>query len=312
MMVAQEMPSACGNGKVRYRMHGQPGSSFVWNIQGGTQINIYASGDSVDVMWNNLNGEHSLSCQEFPATGCAGSPIIQNVKVDVLSVEIGDIEYLCEGAKMELNAGKGFTSYLWQDGSGDRILNAFNPGIYWVEVRKGKCVARDSMEIVRAESPVVYLGKDTIIVSPNRLLLDAQNMGKFYEWSTGSHSQTIWANEDDGEIWVRVISEKDCMASDTIRIIPENTNEFIIPNVFTPNGDGVNDTWRIGGLLLHPNTNVKLFDRWGRLIFNSEPGYPKPWNGERDGKLLPMDAYYYVIDLKDGIEPLRGSVTLIP
>jgi gliding motility-associated-like protein len=126
-------------------------------------------------------------------------------------------------------------------------------------------------------------------------------------------SQTIWANEGDGLIWVKVSNANKCSTIETIVIKPcSPVNYLLIPNVFTPNGDGENDIWRIGGTQYFPDMVVTLFDRWGRLIFVSEPGYPKPWNGERNGKLLPMDAYFYVIDLKNGSEPIRGSVTLVP
>jgi gliding motility-associated-like protein len=162
-------------------------------------------------------------------------------------------------------------------------------------------------------TPHVDLGSDTTICAPFQLLLDAGNSGLLYQWSTGETDQTIWVNEGDGKIWVKVSSYNNCSASDTINISPcKPLNYLLIPNVFTPNGDGVNDVWQIGGMQYFPKANVKIFDRWGRMIFNSEPGYPKPWNGERDGKPLPMDAYFYIIDLKDGAEPHRGSVTLVP
>lgn len=161
--------------------------------------------------------------------------------------------------------------------------------------------------------PEVNLGRDSSICYPDQLLLDAGNSGTFYEWSTGSHDQTIRASEGDGLIWVRVSNLHNCSVSDSIKILPcSPMNDLLIPNVFTPNDDGVNDVWTIGGTQLFPGMIVKLFDRWGRPIFVSEPGYPKPWNGQRNGKLLPTDAYYYIIDLRNGTEPLRGSVTLVP
>jgi gliding motility-associated-like protein len=100
-----------------------------------------------------------------------------------------------------------------------------------------------------------------------------------------------------------------CSFTVTVHVQAE---QLLIPNVFTPNGDGVNDVWEIGGLNYYPEVTVKVFDRWGRMIFSSAPGYPKPWKGERNGTLLSMDAYYYIIDLKNGSAPIRGSVTLIP
>lgn len=167
--------------------------------------------------------------------------------------------------------------------------------------------------VMIAPMPSVNLGRDTFICSPDHLLLDAGNPGMTYEWNNGSRTQTIWANEGDGLFWVKVTNDSNCSASDSISIKPcSPLNYLFVPNVFTPNDDGENDVWRIGGLQYFPGVVVKLFDRWGRQIFVSEPDYPKPWDGKRNGKLLPMDAYYYVIDLKDGSKPIRGSVTLIP
>lgn len=311
LVMAQNLPLACGNGKVRYRMRGQEGSSFVWTVKGGSQTAIYALGDSVDILWDNTSGEHSLSCQEVPVNGCLGPPVVQKVKVEVLELNLADSTYLCEGETLELKADKGFNKYLWKDGSTRQSLVTSLPGTYWVEASKGKCSVRDSVKVIGLRKPYVFLGNDTAILSPSRLLLDAKNAGMFYLWSDGSHTQTYWANEGDGEIWVKVTSAENCAATDTIRILPYTTEGLLIPNVFTPNNDGDNDTWRIGGLSIYPDVIVKVYDRWGRKVFESEPGYPKPWDGEIGGRLLPMDAYYYVIDLKNGAKPLRGSVTIV-
>ena len=309
----QDLPSACANDAVRYRMRGQKGSSFTWTVTGGIQTAKYGFGDSIDVKWNNLSGLHSLSCQEFVNGGCSTTPITIPVHVIGLSLNLGTTAYICDGQEITLNAGNKFTSYHWQDGSTGSSLVASSPGIYWVEISQGKCTIRDSVEVVKSASPVVNLGRDTSLCSSERLLLDAGNVGMVYHWSTGSNDQTIWANEGDGLIWVRVTTANNCSATDSLIIQPcKPVNYIFIPNVFTPNGDGQNDVWRIGGTQNFPEIIVTLFDRWGRLVYKSDPGYPKPWNGERNGKLLPMDAYFYIIDLKDGSEPLRGSVTMIP
>ncbi|WP_121810880.1 gliding motility-associated C-terminal domain-containing protein [Mucilaginibacter kameinonensis] len=85
---------------------------------------------------------------------------------------------------------------------------------------------------------------------------------------------------------------------------------MIIPNAFTPNGDGVNDTWRITGLAAYPNCTVNVFNRYGAGIFRSV-GYSKDWNGSFNGYVLPSGTYYYVVDLKNGSKPLSGYVVLL-
>jgi gliding motility-associated-like protein len=96
-----------------------------------------------------------------------------------------------------------------------------------------------------------------------------------------------------------------------LAIIKVNVMEkIIIPNTFTPNGDGINDTWSIAGLAAYPNCTVNVFNRYGAGIFRSV-GYAKNWNGAFNGYVLSASTYYYVVDLKDGSKPLSGYVVLL-
>lgn len=86
-----------------------------------------------------------------------------------------------------------------------------------------------------------------------------------------------------------------------------------IPNTFTPNGDGINDLWRIAGISQFPNAQVTVFDRWGQIVFK-DIGYAQPWDGTNNGRKLPTATYYYVIELNSlviEIPPISGAITLI-
>lgn len=84
----------------------------------------------------------------------------------------------------------------------------------------------------------------------------------------------------------------------------------IIPNTFTPNGDGINDTWDITNLNTYSSSTVQIFNRYGTLLFRSV-GYPSPWAGTYNGAALPSGTYYYVITLLPGQKPLSGFVAII-
>lgn len=103
-------------------------------------------------------------------------------------------------------------------------------------------------------------------------------------------------------------SDKFCDASDTVRVNVVNGFEFA--SAFTPNGDGVNDTWKIKEIRYFPNCKVSIFNRWGSEIYVSH-GYDKPWDGYHSGKKMPAGTYYYVIDLNNGSEPFTGPVTIL-
>ena len=83
-----------------------------------------------------------------------------------------------------------------------------------------------------------------------------------------------------------------------------------IPNTFSPNGDGINDSWQIQELSKYTGISVTIFNRNGQKIFSST-GYDKPFDGRWQGTDLPIGTYYYVIDLKGSCSSLKGGVTII-
>jgi gliding motility-associated-like protein len=83
-----------------------------------------------------------------------------------------------------------------------------------------------------------------------------------------------------------------------------------VPNTFTPNNDGINDFWKIEYLDTYPNNKVQVFTRTGQLVFESK-GYKTPWNGTLNGKALPIDTYYYIIEPENGRKPITGYVTIL-
>lgn len=85
---------------------------------------------------------------------------------------------------------------------------------------------------------------------------------------------------------------------------------FHIPNVFSPNGDNINDTWNIPGLAEYENCIVEIYNRYGQKLFVSK-GYQQPWNGLYKGSPLPVATYYYIINPGRGLGPLSGSVTIL-
>lgn len=85
-----------------------------------------------------------------------------------------------------------------------------------------------------------------------------------------------------------------------------------IANTFSPNGDGVNDTWAIGGIENYPNATIQVFTRSGEKVFEST-NYAAPFNGNYQGRQLPAAAYYYIINLKakSTCNFLSGSLTIV-
>lgn len=85
---------------------------------------------------------------------------------------------------------------------------------------------------------------------------------------------------------------------------------IVIPNVFTPNGDGINDVWNINALTDYPQCLVSVYNRYGGLVYQSK-GYSKPWDGTYGGSQVPPGTYYYIIDPKNGVQQLSGFVAIL-
>lgn len=87
------------------------------------------------------------------------------------------------------------------------------------------------------------------------------------------------------------------------------------PNLFSPNGDGKSDTFKISGIEDFPNFKLLIVDRWGNEVYNySNNGNPNPvwWDGKRNGKPVPVGVYYFTIDFNDGItKPKTNFIQLI-
>lgn len=113
---------------------------------------------------------------------------------------------------------------------------------------------------------------------------------------------------DDIRYTFTVTGEGGCSVSDTIFIKVLKSPE--IPNAFSPNGDGVNDTWNIKYLESYPGATVDVFNRYGQVVFRSF-GYNRPWDGTSQGQLLPIGTYYYIINPKNGKPIYTGSITII-
>ena len=84
----------------------------------------------------------------------------------------------------------------------------------------------------------------------------------------------------------------------------------VIPNIFSPNGDGIHDRWVIEYLESYPGCVVQIFNRYGQLV-QKFVNYTTPWDGKINGKDAPVGTYYYIIDPKNGRKPMTGFIDII-
>ncbi|MBO7566341.1 MAG: gliding motility-associated C-terminal domain-containing protein, partial [Bacteroidales bacterium] len=169
--------------------------------------------------------------------------------------------------------------------------------------KKG-CVSTDSIKMEQKTLPMVKLPADTVMCDGNTLTLNmAWNDATKYVWQDFSGGEEFVV-EQQGTYTVEV-SNFCGEISDEIFVRYRYCGEFIFPNIITPNGDGLNDYFKIKGLDEFVNNwNIDIYNREGRRVFHSS-NYHNEWNAP-DVK----DGVYFYVFYKDG-DKYSGNITVV-
>jgi gliding motility-associated-like protein len=217
--------------------------------------------------------------------------------------------------------------YTWIYPNGD--TNNFSPlfdnitssdaGIYTLlATDRVGCTDQKSIELIVSENPVTtFHGTDTLEMQAGDVL-DAGSGLSSYLWNTGDSTESITINAE-GMYSVEMESPVGCLGSDSVyvKLTPEEIPEthLFIPNAFTPDGDGVNDTFQAlynGNDISH--FTMEVYDRWGGRIFRSE-NILIGWDGKKNAKDCPGGVYVYKIvfslDGVSGNQERVGTVMLV-
>ncbi len=163
--------------------------------------------------------------------------------------------------------------------------------------------------------PKVSAGKDKVIRLDESITLTDTDADPEVEylWSpaTGLDNYTIknpvFSGTASQTYTLTVTNKWGCSSSDQVFI--KVLEPIIIPNTFTPNGDGANDLWNIAQLKNYTEATVFVYNRYGVKLFYSQ-GYDQPWDGTYQGTEVPAGTYYYVIDTKMG-EKFSGWILIV-
>lgn len=207
--------------------------------------------------------------------------------------------------------------FSWSNGAaGTDEINNLGKGKYTITVVDvNGCITSytDSIESINPLS--VKLGNDTTLCPGDDITLSPGAGYNTYRWQDGSTGNEFKVIQK-GSYFVTV-SDMDygCIAKDTIKI-EEDCGEIYFPSAFTPNGDGRNEWFGpLGNLNAVNNFSLKIFDRWGSLVFESNDPFTK-WNGNTKNYPIPSGATTYVwqarFDYRDQKNVFRkGSVVIV-
>ncbi len=228
---------------------------------------------------------------------------------------------ICEidpAAVLDANYSGATVTYLWSTGATTQTISASTTNDYIVTVTENGCVSKDTVTLTvqqQLAAPVIACGGGS---SSSYLFVYTWNdiVGNTgYEVST---DKTTWipantpsgptshgSNETAPTFYVRTKMNGGCLfgkTSDPIACAP------VVPNIITPNGDGQNDVLLIENIGFYPNNVMKIFNRWGKEVYN-EGGYnntTKVFKGDN----LAEGTYFYILELGNGTDPKSGTLTI--
>ncbi|NSW45895.1 MAG: gliding motility-associated C-terminal domain-containing protein [Bacteroidales bacterium] len=240
---------------------------------------------------------------------------------DSIHVEASITNVSCYGnadGAIELNVTGGTLpyNYQWNNGSTNHSINQLQANTYTITITdQHQCTKLQTYNIQQPDSLVTL----AII---NKETCNGKNDGSIVlrTWGGTPPYSLLWSNQKTdtlisnlhlGQYQVTITDNHNCSKVENIQL--ESIYDFCldIPNVFTPNADGINDTWEIKFIEMYNNPTVIVFDNSGKKLYENTGVY-EPWDGTLNGKKLPMGSYFYIIDLKlSDKEPFSGTLDII-
>lgn len=231
---------------------------------------------------------------------------------------------ICEGFSTRLSASGG-TSYRWSPVSGlsdslsaNPLASPIDTTVYKVVVsNQYGCMDSGYVRVGVFKRLIVSAGPDKAIFEGDTVTLNGMILGTPLDiyWTpsinirNGNTATPVVNPVDNTTYTLSAVSGSGCPV-ETDAAFVRVYKKLQIPNVFSPNGDGINDTWTIRYLDTYPAANVKVFTRTGQLVFETKTG-GREWDGTYNGSPLPLATYYYVIDLNIGQPPVSGWVMIV-
>lgn len=243
------------------------------------------------------------------------APISFNLKQPKASTQLPKEVTVCKNATYpELDAGTGkdpitglgaFTSYEWSfNNATTQSIQNVPAGQYTVKLGYNGCYYTQTVEVKEAPTAII----DAIDISGSTVTVTAIGGTAPYQYALDSddpaafQSSHVFKNVTLGNHTIYVKSNDNCDA------VSRDFSLINIPNVISPNADGINDVINLSELLNKTDSRLKIYDRLGKLVFEGNTGNSFIWDGKLNGRVLSTGSYWYVAEW---IEPTSGKTQQI-
>lgn len=296
---------------------GTPGYSYRWNTG-------YNETEITELCYGN----YALTVTD--ANGCKLVEQFTIIQPESMSATATATDVSCFGysdGKISVTISGGSAPFEYAlnefmyESSNSGIINSLAAGSHMVYIRDSKgCLARaegivGSPDRIRVDYEIV--GTSCKDAKDGEIHLAAAGGTEPYYVTTDAASNVALAdnpnitNLSSGTYHMIITDENGCSYSLKNVNIPENLDACIhIPNVFTPNDDGINDTWELSHIDMYPDAKIFVFNRWGQKLYSGN-GTSEYWDGYFKGHKVPAGTYSYIVNLGEGLETYSGSLSVL-
>ena len=297
---------------------GQPKAHLGWDRylcrKEVNELTLTTSSHSVSYEWQNGSTDATFSVTESGTywvkvrnvCGWDADTINVSFHEDTL-VTLGPDKVLCEGERVELVANGDFTSYQWESDAGgvvgyDQSLIVSDPGVYRVIANNFCGSFTDTIRVIYENYKPLELGDTVRVCIGETVSLHAGPYYHSYKWSHGYSDSVITVSETNT---YQVTVENSCgTQTDEVYVEFDDPSSSFVPNVITPNQDGMNDFFVLDKKL--KGCYLQIFNRWGQRIYTS-PSYRNEWNASN----VSPGVYSYVIKHPCLGYSIKGWLTIL-
>ncbi|MCF6184415.1 MAG: gliding motility-associated C-terminal domain-containing protein [Bacteroidales bacterium] len=264
---------------------------------------LWSTSSTDSVINVNIDGTYWVNIENF-YTGCKNSDTVDIIFSEIPEINLGNDKSFCENHTFIINAYHSDYTYTWQDNSHNSYFETDTAGTFIVEVKNSdSCQNSDTINLKKIYIPRFDLGKDTVVCEGHYLTLKTNLNNIDFIWQDGSTDSVFYADKTG---MYSLTTKNICGSwSDSVFVTAEYCGPIEIPNVFTPNEDGINDSFKIKGIE-NDIWSLTIYSRWGDEVYYS-PDYQSNWKA----KNINNGIYYYILSKPERNQTYKGTVRVI-
>ena len=304
--------SVCAGDSIKLKTYGIY-ASYQWNTGQNTP--------TIEVSHAGMYIVHTID-----TIGCKGIDSVTVFEDSPVIISLHDTT-ICNGENAQLHTVSGYYTYQWIPAFSLNKDNIYNPvahpttnTTYTLTITNGACINTNTLTVFVNPSPKVTVKPNySLVLAGESVILHASSSDScsWYPstWLSCSNNcnTSISTPDNDVTYTITTTNSEGCSTSTTATIQVQAETTFYIPNTFTPNNDGRNETFKPAYTNIY-NYKILIYDRWGLLLFQSN-NPDDGWDGTYKGGVCQQDVYVYKAEYKDGVtfnfHSLSGHVNLI-